>query len=333
MAFNDSLKNLLQVVKEAQTAALALKAPLASPEFTGTPKAPTASAGSNDTTVATTAFVTAAINTIAGSLATALTFKGVVDKAADLPADNTVGAVYVVGIAGTYAGEACEAGDFIFCTAVAENVATYKVVQKNIDGAVTGPASAVADEVAVFDGATGKVIKSSGKTLGASVPADAKFTDTTYSAGSNVSINASNVISATVGVTKVEAGDVANQIKVTTNGAASAVEINNVANAGAATNDAKGNAITGYVKSLSISGKTITVTDGAGNTSTLTTQDSVAGSMKGATASAAGTAGLAPAPAAGAQGKVLTGAATYQAVEDLMEEISKDTIQGWWDAI
>ena len=33
----------------------------------------------------------------------------------------------------------------------------------------------------LFDGATGKVIKDSGKTLGVSVPADAVFTDTTYS--------------------------------------------------------------------------------------------------------------------------------------------------------
>ena len=40
---------------------LALKAPLASPTFTGTPKAPTASTGTNTTQVATTAFVKAQI--------------------------------------------------------------------------------------------------------------------------------------------------------------------------------------------------------------------------------------------------------------------------------
>lgn len=38
------------------------KAPLDSPEFTGTPKAPTASAGTNTTQIATTAFVTAGLN-------------------------------------------------------------------------------------------------------------------------------------------------------------------------------------------------------------------------------------------------------------------------------
>jgi hypothetical protein len=41
---------------------LAAKAALASPTFTGTPAAPTASAGTNTTQIATTAFVTAAID-------------------------------------------------------------------------------------------------------------------------------------------------------------------------------------------------------------------------------------------------------------------------------
>jgi hypothetical protein len=40
---------------------LAAKAPLASPTFTGTPAAPTATAGTNTTQVATTAFVSTAI--------------------------------------------------------------------------------------------------------------------------------------------------------------------------------------------------------------------------------------------------------------------------------
>jgi hypothetical protein len=45
-------------------AADALKAPLASPVFTGNPSAPTPTAGDNDTSIATTAFVTAAVATI-----------------------------------------------------------------------------------------------------------------------------------------------------------------------------------------------------------------------------------------------------------------------------
>lgn len=47
-------------------AALDLKAPLASPTFTGTPAAPTAAGGTNTTQIATTAFVTAAVAAVPG---------------------------------------------------------------------------------------------------------------------------------------------------------------------------------------------------------------------------------------------------------------------------
>lgn len=49
------------------TNALAAKAPLASPDLTGTPTAPTASGGTNTTQIATTAFVTSAIAAAAPS--------------------------------------------------------------------------------------------------------------------------------------------------------------------------------------------------------------------------------------------------------------------------
>lgn len=51
------------------SAALALKAPLASPAFTGNPTAPTPASGDNDTSMATTAFVEDAITTSASTLA------------------------------------------------------------------------------------------------------------------------------------------------------------------------------------------------------------------------------------------------------------------------
>ena len=47
------------------TTDLGLKAPLASPTFTGDPKAPTPTAGDSDTSIATTAFVSAALTTAA----------------------------------------------------------------------------------------------------------------------------------------------------------------------------------------------------------------------------------------------------------------------------
>lgn len=48
-------------IDAAYDAIVAAKAPIASPTFTGTPAAPTPSAGDNDTSIATTAFVTTAI--------------------------------------------------------------------------------------------------------------------------------------------------------------------------------------------------------------------------------------------------------------------------------
>ena len=57
---DDSHNHVIGNVDGLQTA-LNAKAPLASPTFTGTPKAPTAAAGTNTTQVATTAFVTTAV--------------------------------------------------------------------------------------------------------------------------------------------------------------------------------------------------------------------------------------------------------------------------------
>lgn len=54
------------------TTNIAAKADLASPTFTGTPKAPTATAGTNTTQIATTAFVTGAISDLTDSAPAAL---------------------------------------------------------------------------------------------------------------------------------------------------------------------------------------------------------------------------------------------------------------------
>lgn len=54
----------------AIASAISSKADTASPTFTGTPAAPTATSGSNTTQIATTAFVTAAVTAATGSLGT-----------------------------------------------------------------------------------------------------------------------------------------------------------------------------------------------------------------------------------------------------------------------
>lgn len=57
----DNTSDVNKPVSTAQQAALDLKANLASPALTGNPTAPTATAGDNDTSIATTAFVTTAV--------------------------------------------------------------------------------------------------------------------------------------------------------------------------------------------------------------------------------------------------------------------------------
>lgn len=114
-------------------------------------------------------------------------FKGTVNSTTPLPTvAYKAGWQYVVGEAGTYAGNVCEAGDYIICvkdyaSGSASN-SDWTVLQKNLDGAVLGPSTSVADHVAVFDGTGGSKIKDSGFTIGKSVPADAEFTDTKYKA-------------------------------------------------------------------------------------------------------------------------------------------------------
>ena len=113
------------------------KANLASPTFTGTPKAPTAAAGTNTTQIATTAFVTDAVSTGMASV-DAMRFKGTIGTGGTvttLPTSGVkVGDTYRVITAGSYAGETCEIGDLIMATATTP---TWTVAQTNIDGAIT----------------------------------------------------------------------------------------------------------------------------------------------------------------------------------------------------
>ena len=77
-----------------------------------------------------------------------------------------------------------------------------------------------------------------------------------------------------------------------------------------ATQDSAGQAINStYIKSLSATGRTITITKGDGTTDTITTQDTntTYGVFAKATADAAGGTGLVPAPAKGQQGLYLRG--------------------------
>ena len=110
-------------------------APLASPALTGTPTAPTATAGDNSTQIATTAFVTSAISGITGSM----TFKGTVGTGGtagtSLPTTGVkVGDTYKVASDGTYASQSAKVGDLFIATATTP---TWAYVPSGDDAAVT----------------------------------------------------------------------------------------------------------------------------------------------------------------------------------------------------
>ena len=113
--------------------------------------------------------------------ADAMQYKGVINADGDLPTTYEPGWLWKVGTAGTYKGHECEAGDLIIANASragSDNAdADFDVVQGNVERPVSGPESATADHIAVFDGTDGMKIKDSGVTvtdLGAAVDASRK---------------------------------------------------------------------------------------------------------------------------------------------------------------
>lgn len=103
-----------------------------SPSFTGTPTAPTAAAGTNNTQIATTAFVKNAVET---AVTGAVAFQGTAPTSF-APTNYKAGYYWVIGTAGTYAGQVCEPGDMIFAIndyASAYSASDFDVVQTNLD--------------------------------------------------------------------------------------------------------------------------------------------------------------------------------------------------------
>jgi hypothetical protein len=120
-----------------------------------------------------------AVKTYADALiaaADAMVFKGVIDCSANpnYPAADR-GWTYKVSVAGKIGGASgtnVEVGDTLLCitdgTASGTQAgvgAQWNIVQVNIDGAVTGPASSTSGNIATFNGTGGKVIQDGGKAL------------------------------------------------------------------------------------------------------------------------------------------------------------------------
>lgn len=128
--------------------------------------------------IATEPFVSSAI---ASALTDTMTYRQAVTSNKS-PINAVKGDVFAAASTFTVSGVNVEAGDMIIVKASIASGATFTdsnvdVVQKNLDGAVTGPSTATANHVAVFDGNTGKVIKDGAYTLAANVPSTALFTD------------------------------------------------------------------------------------------------------------------------------------------------------------
>lgn len=147
-------------------------APKASPTFTGTPAAPTATAGTNTTQIATTAFVTGGISDFGATLATIATTGSYTDIT-DYPGGTTT-FLRADGSFATPSG----------------------------GGDVTGPGSSTDGDVVLFNGTTGKIIKESSTALSAlALLASPTFTGTpaapTATAGTNTTQIATTAFVAT----------------------------------------------------------------------------------------------------------------------------------------
>lgn len=268
---------------------------------------------SSSTAIPTAAAVVAAIdNKIAA--ADAMIYKGTLGTdgtVTKVPANGyKVGWTYKVITAGTYAGIKCEVGDMLIAinngpvsgTTVVN--ADWTVVQANIDGAVTGPASATAGHIAVFDGATGKVIKDGTYTIATSVPSNAVFTDTKVTSVDNhyKPANGTTLIG-TTGSPVTAGGKVVTGITADSSGHITDIITGTIPAAPTLSG-------LGGVGTINASGAAPLTLSASKSSTTVTISGSVA-EMTAATSNTAGAAGIVPAPDAGKQAAFLRGDGTW----------------------
>ena len=143
----------------------------------------------------------------------------------------------------------------------------------------------------------------------------------TYAKNAGTATKATNATSATNAASATYAKNAGTATRATNadeadhaTNADTATYARNAGTAGRATADGSGNTIIStYIKSVTVNGKTITFTRGNNTTFSITTQDNntTYKNMSGASASAAGSSGLVPAPAAGNNDDFLRGDGTW----------------------
>lgn len=131
--------NAAGVMSTTQVSTLNSRAPLDSPALTGTPTAPTATASTDSTQIATTAFVHDVVDS---AITGAEAFKGMLANETALKAygDFKAGWYWRVSTAGSFVGEYCQVGDMIYCITTHSHTAgsaltnaNFSVVQTNVD--------------------------------------------------------------------------------------------------------------------------------------------------------------------------------------------------------
>lgn len=268
---------------------------------------------SSSTAIPTAAAVVAAIDSKIAAT-DAMIYKGTLGTdgtVTKVPANGyKVGWTYKVITAGTYAGIKCEVGDMLIAinngpvsgTTVVN--ADWTVVQANIDGAVTGPASATAGHIAVFDGATGKVIKDGTYTIATSVPSNAVFTDTKVTSVDNhyKPANGTTLIG-TAGSPVTAGGKVVTGITADSSGHITDIITGTIPAAPTLSG-------LGGVGTINASGTAPLTLSASKSSTTVTISGSVA-EMTAATSNTAGAAGIVPAPDAGEQAAFLRGDGTW----------------------
>jgi hypothetical protein len=130
------------------------------------------SLGTSDTLVPSQNAVKVYADALIGA-ANGMVFKGVIDASTNpnYPAANA-GDLYRISVAGKIGGASgpnVEVGDLILCLTDSTSAGTqagvgsnWNISQVNIDGAVTGPASATSGNLASYNGTTGKVVQDAG---------------------------------------------------------------------------------------------------------------------------------------------------------------------------
>ena len=100
------------------------------------------------------------------AIARRTSWRGSVNSESEIPNAYEAGDRWVVATPGVYKGQTLETGEIIVAIASRQGSGNqnsdFTVAQYNLNGAVTGPASAADDNIVSFDQTTGKVVKDSG---------------------------------------------------------------------------------------------------------------------------------------------------------------------------